>query len=466
MALRARNTVLLFKIQDNEDEYQEPDGATDGIRIEVPQISYRPQNVDTDEVTGSLDTAAPIPGGMQVQLSFPVYIRGATRPGTAPQWGKLLKVGGWAETITKNEIAGITFSVSNGDTIADSADGLAALTAGTPIFLVSPLNPDGVELLVDTSAAGQVTVTTIAGGDPGLADEAAGGAFTIIYGVPGVAATAGTTTAVTAAAPWAATAQQYRGMPVLVSGNPADAFFSSIIDYLATRVATLADKFAAALDDDSVVAIPANVAYRPTSVAADIKAASISVNIDGIRHKFRSCRLTATLEAISAKCWKLNITVAGLFVAKDAAAVPAVTYDGTVPGVFRKSRFLLDRSKAAIRTLTFDTGANLVFPDDPNEDEGYAAPMITRRDMRVTADPQAKQVATRDLVANLRGGPAIAIHAALLGGNAEKPGARVMFNAPSVMVLGADPGNRDDLLTDQLQGKAQGADAGAFLAVF
>jgi len=463
MALRSRNAAVLVKIQAAEGTYEDPVAGTDGIKVEVPQISFRPQNTDTDEVTGSLDNAAPLVGGMQVEISIPFYLKGVAVPGDLPQWGDLFRISGWSETQTRTQLAGITFSVTGTNTIGDTANGMGAIKSGTPIYLSSPKNP-GVELLVSVAAAGSLTVTKLDGSAPVLVNEAAGGAFTISYGVPAVVASAGDNVSATAIAPWANVAQQYRGMPTLVSVNPAAAFFTSIIDYLATRVATFADRFAAPLGATSVLAIPANVVYRPISAA--IPCASLAVYSDGIVFKFKDARGSVSLEMTAARVWKATVRISALFVSKTDAAVPAVTYDGTIPGVYRKSRFLINRLKAAIRSMSFDNGNSMVFPEDPNEDEGFSAPMITRRDMRATLDPQQRLVATANLLDDFRQGNPQPIHAAILGGNAAKPGGRIMFNAPIALFIQNDPGDRDGIMTEQIQAKLDGADAGAFLTVF
>lgn len=464
-SMRTRRAAMLFKLQAAEGVYEDPSAATDGILIEPPTVALNPQNVTTNEVTNSLDSLADIVGGTQVSVQCQVYMKGNGVPGTAPQWTPALKVCSWEEVATLNTITGITFSVTGTDTIADSANGLAALTVGTVFHLVSPAN-NGVELLAAVSAAGSVQVTKPDGSAPNLTNEAAGGTFTIRYGIAAVDATAGDATSITAQAPWSNTAQAYRGMPSLVSGNPATPFWTSIIDYPATRVAKLSDKFGTPLDNTSIVSIPANMLYRPTSDDSVIKIASMAIYMDGVKWMFSDARGTVRFEMTAAKTWMANFTLSALYVGKTDAAVPSVTYDATRPGVWRDSKCLINRGVAKVSSFTFDLSNNLVFPDDPNQQEGFATPEITARNMTFQADPLATLVATRDLVSAFRNGDQQPIHASLVGGAGAKPGQRIILNIPLGQYNGADPGDRNGLVTEQLRGKATGPDAGAFLAIY
>lgn len=465
MAMRTRRAALLMKLQSVAEVYEAPSAGTDGMLVEAPSVNTNPQNTSTNEVTGSLDSLADIAGGFQVSLSFPVYMKGNASPGQPPQWAKALKVCGWEEVATLQTISGTTFSVTGTNTINDSGSGLAALTVGTPIWLDSPKNPS-VELLVATSAAGALAVTKPDGSAPGLVNESSGVTFTIRYGVPAVVATAGSVIAATAQSPWSNTLQAYRGMPAIVSGNPATPFYTSIIDYLASRVATLADKFGSTLDTSTKIGIPANVLYRPTSDLATIKMASLAFYQDGVLWKFSDARGTVSFEMTAAKAWRASFNLSALYVGREDQPVPAVTYDGTRPGVWRQSKMLIDRVRAALRNFSFNNGAQTTFPDDPNANEGFTSPEIMSRKMTFTADPQATPVATRDLMTAFRTGVQQPIHASLIGGAGARPGNRIILNLPAAQYDGNDPGDRDGIAIEQLRGMATGQDAGAFLAIY
>jgi hypothetical protein len=83
--------------------------------------------------------------------------------------------------------------------------------------------------------------------------------------VSATALTAGTVSAATLDAPFADTAQLYRGMPLKLAAGNSGGRLVHITDYTAARVASLTDAFGSALGDTVSAVLPANWTYAPTS---------------------------------------------------------------------------------------------------------------------------------------------------------------------------------------------------------
>ena len=162
MALRTRNATLLFKIEAVEGVAETPSAATDAVLVENPRLRFSPQNVETDEVTGSLDGRGPIAGGLQVGLTFDVYLKGSGAVGTAPELGELLKACGWAEVITASPVpaapeacaAAGTTTVAN---LGASAAAVAQAYRGMPIEFTGAVA--GSSFVSDYTAAKAATLT-------------------------------------------------------------------------------------------------------------------------------------------------------------------------------------------------------------------------------------------------------------------------------------------------------------------
>jgi hypothetical protein len=103
-ALRSRNAVLLAKIESTEGTDASPSASTDAILIESPKIKPTVNLVNTTEVTGTLDDAGPIVGGMKVDITFDLLLKGSGVAGTIPECSPLMKACGWVETITASAI--------------------------------------------------------------------------------------------------------------------------------------------------------------------------------------------------------------------------------------------------------------------------------------------------------------------------------------------------------------------------
>lgn len=463
--LRSRNAAVLTKAEGTPGTYDAPNTTSDGVLVENPQIGFNPQNQETNEVTGSLDSFGPLIGGMQCSISFDFYLKGKSSPGVAPEWGKIMEACAWDMVPLRNAITDTSISVSDANTIADSNSGLAALTVGTHIFVAGFANAaNNGEFVVTASAAGSIDVTKPDGSAAGLVAETAGASVTIAYGISAVAATAGSTIAATAQSPWSDTAQAYRGMPALLSGNPVTPRFTQIFDYTAGRVASLVDLLGGALDTSTKISIPAHVLFKPNSNA--IPSNSIAVYMDGVVYRFRGCRGTVNFAMVAGQGWKASVQMTGLFQAKADAAVVTPAYDGTRPGIWRNSIFSMDRVAVGLGQMSLDSGVQSVYPPNPNDAEGFDPPELVSRNMTGSIDPNAVLVATRDTLTDVRNGTTRLLHARLKGGNAASAGNRIAVAVPSALFTGFQPTDRQGIAAEQIPFYAQGQDAGAFIAVF
>jgi len=171
MALRTRNAAVLAKVETTNGTFVAPSAATDGVLVENPSISFNPQNVTTDEVTGSLDGRGPILGGMNAQVSFAVYLKGTGTAATAPEFGDMLRACGWAETITAAAVPVAAEACAAGGTtttvnLGTSASAVAQAYRGMPLVLTGTV---AAETFITDYTSGKVaTVTDTLSGAPGV----------------------------------------------------------------------------------------------------------------------------------------------------------------------------------------------------------------------------------------------------------------------------------------------------------
>jgi hypothetical protein len=462
MALRTRNAAVISKIQSVAGTFDAPNTTTDGLLVERPTFRPTTKNTQTNEVTGSLDPRAPIIGGMQIQIDFSFYVKGSGTPGVAPEWGDIAKACGLDEVITLNTISGSTFALTNATTLTDSANGLAGLTVGSYLHLTTQNGQVG-EAVVTASAAGSLTISRLDSGAAFVAETAAA-TWTIRYGVAAVAATAGSATGFTAQAPWAATLNLYRGMPVLLSTNPAVPEFVVASAYSAARVAAITKTMSPALDNTTKVSIPPNVRYQPKSTS--LPSVSMAWYLDGLLWRFRDCVGTMRFEIQSGGAIKAMVTMQGCFESKTDAAVVTPSYDGTRPGIWRNSRFAFDRVTCGLSNMTIDLANQVEFPDNPNNAEGYDPPQITARQVQVTADPYMTVVATRDLFSKLRASTSVMVDAQVKGNAGANPGQRLGVTIPTVVITRDDPAENGGFSTEAFEGFCDGQDSGFMLAAW
>ncbi len=81
--------------------------ATDWIAADC-EVEFDPVTVENPELTGTLDKAPAIVGGLRPRIRLRVPLRGSGTAGTAPEWGKLLRCCTYQETITATAVGAPT----------------------------------------------------------------------------------------------------------------------------------------------------------------------------------------------------------------------------------------------------------------------------------------------------------------------------------------------------------------------
>lgn len=162
MAIRTRNSAVLFKIESSEGVDAAPVAGTDAVLVENPTFSFNPNTVQTNEVTGSLDNRGPIAGGMTAQITFDVYLKGSGAAGTAPEWGKILTACGWQEVITASAVPAAPEACANGGSTTTAVLGATASSTaqayrGMPVVFSSTVA--GTAFISDYTAGKVATLT-------------------------------------------------------------------------------------------------------------------------------------------------------------------------------------------------------------------------------------------------------------------------------------------------------------------
>lgn len=465
--IRARNAVVAALPEDTESVFQAPDPALHATRAFNIELNTETETEPDESLTGTRFKDGDIVGGTKVRINLTFYLKGTGTPGAAPEWEIYPNIAGFGTTITATQInsSAVTFTAANQIQVA--APFLDPLTVGTPIFVSGAgeaANND--EFVVTAVAAGEITVARVTG-TAGLTAEAAGADVAVTYGIPAVAATAGGESQATLQAPWAGTEHLYAGMPVLVSGNPAQPVYSTIATYSDARVGALTEKFTPVLDNTSVLGIPANWMIKP--ITDDIPTASFSFWNDGLRYDIRGLagtRFTMTWD--TAKTVKVTLEAEGLFESEpfDEAMPGSVVFDASKPGTFRGSRFAIDGDKAQIQSFTLGMENTTAFPGDPNDAEGFDYPEVGEGVITGSLDPLLVLTATRNLFARYRSGNEVQLVARLLGGQASAPGSRIVSTVPRAQLSSHGRGDRDGLVAEQVNYKSNGGHEACAVAIY
>lgn len=289
-------------------------------------------------------------------------------------------------------------------------------------------------------------------------------------GVP-TAATAGTATTVTAQTPFGTTAQSYRGMPVLLAGNPSAGAVDVITNYTTGRVMTLAGGsvgaagYSPVLSTSTTLQIPINVLYSPTSDESAEKWLTVYAWTDEIRHIITGCKATSLAFGLTdGRPASMSMTLTGQVVSKFQNVSRPSGYAPVTrtPPIWRAGMSRLNNSLAACLSAGFDAGLRGGYLENPEAAQGYDPAIITGAAPRITIDPF-----THSTNSPLRSGAMDANtavpFAAIWGSTA---GNRFALSCPSAIILDMNAGVRNELSTDQIVLVPNTPDATIFLACF
>ena len=283
-------------------------------------------------------------------------------------------------------------------------------------------------------------------------------------GVSATAATAGTTTTATYPVAFSATSQVYRGVAGILSGNPAAGVISPITNWTTGRVATYAETFGSTLSTSTLMQIPVNTLYRPTSDESVYKTVTLYLYEDGLLHIFTGCVGSVRLDLTTGGTGMLVFTMRGRFGGTSTATLPTALNSGTAQTlpIFQNGRCRLLGRLARVSRLSFDAGVQVVMPENPESASGYDACVPISRAVRTTLDPlkdTSNQVA---LYSDFTGGTSGSLFAQVgtVAGN------RFMISQPSVRMLSGDPGDRGGLASNQITAAANQTDASLFICCF
>jgi hypothetical protein len=351
------------------------------------EVDFGERTSENPELTGSLDRAPGIFGGLRPTITVRVPLRGSGAAGTAPEFGKMMRACTYAETVTSSSVGAPTALPVTGHT--------------------------------------ETSVTL-------------------------------------ASSPFAGTAQAYRGMPLVLSGDVADT--TGITDYTAGRVATLASTLSAVPDGDTLAQVPVNVLYTPTSDETVYKTVTLYFFADGIRWRFVGCVGTWSLELTTGEIGFIVFQMRGQLLDESTSALPDgwSTVNRPTPPRWVNGRAQLRRVKAQLRSLRIDAGVGVVLPDDPEALEGVGPAVPIERASVGTLDPLMDTTTQVALFSAIKDGANMTLMA-IIGSTA---GNRFLVTVPAARVQARGLGNREGLGSNEIRVALDGADSAVFLAAF
>ena len=283
-------------------------------------------------------------------------------------------------------------------------------------------------------------------------------------GVAATAATAGSATTLTLPVGFSNTAQIYRGVPLLLTGNPSGGAVAACLDYTSGRVATLAETYSPVLSTSTLVQVPPNVLWRPTSDETIYKTVTAYLWKDGYRWRFVGGTGTARLDLSTGGIGTLVFSLQAQMLDQGANANPTMLLAGAAqqPPIFQGGKARLLGLKAQLRSASFDLGVSTALPPDPEASGGVGPGVPISRASMLTLDPLIDTTNQAALFDAFRSGTSGSFYAQL----GTTPGNRFMATMPSIRQLQQDPGESQGFEANSIRAQANLTDAGFLLCQY
>lgn len=188
-----------------------------------------------------------------------------------------------------------------------------------------------------------------------------------------------------------------------------------------------------------------SVTYAPVSDA--LESATIYYFQDGKRKILTGCRGTVSFNMTAGEYGVASFTFTGHIGTEADVALPAGTYDSTLPEALIGLSFTIGGFAAKINALEFAMNNEVIMPASISASDGYGEIRVGGRDVSGSFDPEDELLATKDFIADWKADTTAALTTGSVGATA---GNIYAVSMPAVAYRDIAPGDRDQVRTLQI----------------
>lgn len=144
----------------------------------------------------------------------------------------------------------------------------------------------------------------------------------------------------------------------------------------------------------SVHVSPKGIVYKP--ISENVPSLTMEAYFDGIRHRITGAHGTFTVTAEAGQYAKVDWEFTGQYVPTVDAAMPAATYEDTLPAMVELARLRMDATNVVVAAFNFDQANTISVRPDVNMPDGYNGVRITARNPSGGIDPESTLAAEHD----------------------------------------------------------------------
>lgn len=189
--------------------------------------------------------------------------------------------------------------------------------------------------------------------------------------------------------------------------------------------------------------------FTPRSEApgSNVKTLTIGVYVDGVLKMLRGCAGTFKMVCPTGKMAYIEWEFTGVWVAPTDVALLAPTYPTALPLRYAVSTTTFASVALCLENITLDAGNTVILRECAATVAGYEAALIVNRNPKVTGNPEAKLIATRDSYGQL-----LAMTEGILTWGLDGPTNSVLtISVPKAQIIKNTEGDRGGLVTDEIE---------------
>lgn len=172
---------------------------------------------------------------------------------------------------------------------------------------------------------------------------------------------------------------------------------------------------------------------------------TIAAYIDGVKRVAVGCMGTFTIELNNGEPGRVNFEFVGKYGGNTDVALLAPTYPTYDPPRFASATFTIGGYTPLASRLSIAANNQVIMRADATDATGYLAAYITGREAGGSTDPEDQLVAAFDAYGDFLASTEAAL--SCIVGSANN---RITIAAPKLQFATVQPGNRDDLLTAEI----------------
>ena len=185
--------------------------------------------------------------------------------------------------------------------------------------------------------------------------------------------------------------------------------------------------------------------YSPDTGNAAPTTVSLAHHEDGRIRKMAGCVGDVSMTFTAGRPVMANWTFRGKYVAPASGALLTPTYPTAVPPRFASATVTTGGTARIVNEITLNLNNEIKLREDATDDTGYISAVIVNR--RITWSIDVEAALAKDFYADLTGNTEAAIVVAIGTGS----DGIVTFNSPKAQITNVQPGDREGIVTDNLE---------------